>query len=222
MSRGILDQKINILIGNLLTLESYVRKAILDSVFALLERDLKTSQEIYLRDELINQHRFQIETNTLAVIATQQPMAKDLRLLSSIIEVSTELERIGDYAKGIAKINLLIGETQLVMPLDDLVEMAALATNMLKQAIWAFTSEDAALAREIALEDDRVDAYFNLINHNLISKMLIDPSSIEQANYIQWVAHNLERTADRVSNICIRTVFLVTGEIHELEPQAVH
>jgi phosphate transport system protein len=218
MSRVVLDQKINSLINDVLILESHVRKAILDSVNSLQKRDFIASTDIYFRDERINQYRFQIETETLAVIATQQPMAKDLRVLSSIIEVSTELERIGDYAKGIAKINLLIGEQPLVVSVSELTEMASLAANMLSKAVRAFSEQDETVSREIPNEDDHVDAYFNRINQNLIENMLRDPSCIEQANYLQWVAHNLERTADRVSNICGRTLFLVTGEMHELEP----
>jgi phosphate transport system protein len=217
MPRESLDQKLNELVDEVLILESMVRKAVMDAVDALCARDFSTSRLIYGSDELINQHRFKIENQTLGVIATQQPMASDLRVLSSVIEVITELERIGDYAKGIARINIMVGDDPLIISMAELPEMVSIASDMLMRATRAFAERDAVTARQIPTEDDKVDQYFIRINQGLINKMLEDPSAIKQANHLQWAAHNIERMADRVTNICERTIFVATGEISELE-----
>jgi phosphate transport system protein len=158
-----------------------------------------------------------MEQDVLTLIATQQPMAGDMRLLAAILEIVTELERIGDYAKGNARINLLIGEQPLVKPLIDLPVMAEKARDMLHQALEAFVQRDVELARAIARRDDEIDKLYNQVYRELLSYIMEDPHVIEQANYLLWVAHNLERTADRVINICERVVFTVTGELAELD-----
>jgi phosphate transport system protein len=217
MPREMLDQKITDLKADVVILGSMVREATLGAVEALRTRDLKASKKIYKRDKKINRKRFEIESDCLIVIATQQPLARDLRVLSSVIEVITELERMGDYAKGIGRINLLIGEGELIKPLIDIPKMANIATDMLTHAIQAFVNEDADAARKIPLEDEQVDVLFNQVYRDLIELMTKDPSGIEQSNHLQWAAHNIERMADRVTNICERTIFIVTGEMHELE-----
>jgi phosphate transport system protein len=140
-----------------------------------------------------------------------------MRLLAAILEIVTELERMGDYAKGIARINLLIGGQPLVKPLIDLPIMAEKARDMLHQALEAFVRRDVELARAIARRDDEIDALYNQVYRELLSYIMEDPHVIEEANYLLWVAHNLERTADRVINICERVVFTVTGELAELD-----
>jgi len=153
----------------------------------------------------------------LQLIATQQPMAGDMRLLAAVLEILTELERIGDYAKGIARINLMIGERPLLKPLVDLPIMAQKARDMLSEALRAFSERDVELARAIPKRDDEVDNLYDQIYRELISYILQDPTTIEQANLLMWSAHNLERTADRVINLCERVVFMVTGELSELD-----
>jgi phosphate transport system protein len=217
MTREVLDNKIRGLKEDVVILGSMVKNAILESVEALRTRDLGKSQGLYAGDAHINQKRFEIENDCLIVIATQQPMASDLRILSSIIEVVTELERMGDYAKGIARINLMIGEKELVKPLIDLPKMAMIATDMLDGAIQAFVSEDAETAYQIPDDDDEVDQLFNKVNRDLVTLMVENRANVEQANHLQWAAHNIERLADRVTNICERTIFVATGEINELE-----
>jgi phosphate transport system protein len=217
MPREILDKKIKDLKADVVVLGSMVRESTLGAVEALRVRDIKTSKKIYKKDKKINRKRFEIESDCLIVIATQQPLARDLRVLSSVIEVITELERMGDYAKGIARINMMIGDQELIKPLIDIPKMANITTDMLTRAIQAFVDEDADTARKIPQDDEQVDVLFNQVYCDLIELMTKDPSGIEQSNHLQWAAHNIERMADRVTNICERTIFIVTGEMNELE-----
>jgi phosphate transport system protein len=146
-------------------------------------------------------------------------MAGDLRMIAALLDLSSELERIGDYAKGIAKINLLIGEEPLMKPLIDLPTMASKAADMLDQALTAFAQQDAEMARDIPSRDDEIDSLYDQIYRELISLIMAEPSRIEQANYLLWAAHNLERAADRVTNICERVVFTATGQLTELNAE---
>ena len=169
------------------------------------------------RDVDINAKRYAIEEQTLTVIALQQPVARDLRTLAAILEIATELERIGDYAKGIGKINLLIGEQPLLKPLIDVPLMAEKALSMLRRALDAFVRQDVEIAKMIPALDDEVDHLYEQVYRELLTYIIADPSTIEQANYLLWAAHNLERAADRVSNICERILFTVTGELSEFD-----
>jgi phosphate transport system protein len=200
-----------------LALGSRVEEALVQSVEMLKRRDFAGSRRLIAGDRVINERRFAIEEETIALIATQQPMAGDMRLLAAILEVVTELERIGDYAKGIARINLSIGEQPLIKPLIDLPNMAKKARDMLHLALEAFVRRDVDLARAIPESDDEIDALYNQVYRELMSHIMADPRVIEQANYLMWAAHNLERTADRVGNLCERVVFMVTGEMVELD-----
>jgi phosphate transport system protein len=196
---------------------SIVEEALVKSVEQLKRRDFQASQRLIAADQDVNERRFEMEEDILTLIATQQPMARDMRLLAAMLEIVTELERIGDYAKGIARINLMIGEQPLVKPLIDLPVMAEKARFMLHRALTAFAQRDVDGARAIAQDDNEIDALYNQIYRELLSYIMEDPRVIEQANYLLWVAHNLERTADRVINICERVVFTVTGELAELD-----
>jgi phosphate transport system protein len=200
-----------------LLLGSMVEQAILNTVDALKKRDIKASQEILKADRLINKKRFDIEHKLMILIATQQPMAHDLRLLASCMEVISELERMGDYAKGIANINVRMGDTSLLKPLIDVPRMAQKDVDMLHRALTAFVNEDVEAAQKIPVEDDEVDALYNQIYRELMTFVIADPATIERANWLLWVAHNLERVADRVTNICERTVFIATGEMAEIK-----
>jgi phosphate transport system protein len=153
----------------------------------------------------------------MILIATQQPMARDLRLLASCMEIISELERMGDYAKGIANINIRMGDEPLLKPLIDIPRMAQKDVDMLHRALTAFVNEDADLAKTIPPEDDEVDALYNQVYRELMTFIIQDPKTIERANWLLWVAHNLERVADRVTNICERTIFIVTGEMAEIK-----
>ena len=149
--------------------------------------------------------------------STQQPMAHDLRLLASSMEIISELERMGDYAKGIANINIRMGDEPLLKPLIDIPRMAQKGADMLHRALTAFVNEDLEIAKSIPMEDDEVDALYNQIYRELMVFIIEDPKNIERANWLLWVSHNLERVADRVTNICERTVFIATGEMIEVK-----
>lgn len=215
--RETLDRALRALLDELLVLGDMVADAVRIAVSSLKERDLAASQKVYLADEEINKKHFEIEDRCITLIATQQPMAKDLRLLAAVLEITTELERMGDYAKGIAKINLLLGTEPLIKPLIDIPRMADISLDMLHRALDAFVAGDVETAREIPKEDDQVDALYNQVYRELVTYMIADTSTIDGANFLHWAAHNLERMADRVTNICERTIYMVTGEMRELD-----
>ncbi len=217
MPRNTFERDLQRLQDDLLVLGSLVEDALVESVDALKQQDLQRARRLIADDRLVNQRRFAIETDVLELIATQQPMASDLRVLASVLEIATELERIGDYAKGIAKINLLIGEEPLMKPLMDLPRMAEKAADMLHQALEAFVRRDVELARIVAGGDQEIDALYNQIYRELLTFIMADPHTINQATHLLWVGHNLERAADRVTNICERVIFTVTGKLLELE-----
>jgi phosphate transport system protein len=217
MTRVTFERELRQLQDELMNLGNMVEQAVMGSVDALKNRNLEASRQIYLADNLINEKRYQIEHECLTIIATQQPMARDLRLLAAILEIITELERIGDYAKGICKINYLLGSQPLVKPLIDIPRMAAIGLDMLHRALVAFVALDSETARSIPQEDELVDNLYNTVYAELLEIMIADPTKIDRANYLVWVAHNLERLADRVTNICERTVFVVTGEMLEFD-----
>jgi phosphate transport system protein len=214
--RKTFEMEIQQLKDELLLMGSMVEQQLLDAVDALKRRDVEASRRIYAADGKINSKRFGIEEQVMILIATQQPMAHDLRLLASILEVSAELERMGDYAKGIATINIRIGDEALLKPLIDIPRMAQKAADMLHRALTAFINEDVETARAIPAEDDEVDELYKQVYRDLMAFVIADPRTIDRANFLDWTAHNLERFADRVTNICERTVFIVTGEIIEI------
>lgn len=211
------DRQLDQLQNQLLILGSMVEQITLDAVDALKRRDIDAAQRAYAYDQQINEKRFEIERACITLIATQQPMARDLRVLASTLEITTELERMGDYAKGIARICLLMKDQPPVKPITDLPRMAELTTSMLHRALGAFVAVDVDQAIQIPKEDDHVDDLYNQINRVLLSYMISDPSTIDRANYLTWAAHNLERMADRVTNICERTIYVATGEMKELD-----
>jgi phosphate transport system protein len=217
MLRKTFENEIQQLKDDVLILGSMVEQAILGSVEALKKRDIKASERIFESDKEINAKRFAIENKLMILIATQQPMAHDLRLLASCMEIISELERMGDYAKGIANINIRMGDAPLLKPLIDIPRMAQIGVDMLHQALTAFVNEDVETARSIPVKDDEVDALYNRVYAELMTFVNQDLKTMERANWLLWVAHNLERVADRVTNICERTVFIVTGEMSEIK-----
>jgi phosphate transport system protein len=216
MLRKTFETEIKQVKDDVLVLGSMVEDAVMGSVDALKKRDLKAAQKILEGDRTINKKRFEIEGQLMVLIATQQPMAHDLRVLASTLEIISELERMGDYAKGIANINIRMGDEELLKPLIDVPRMAEKGVDMLHRALTAFVNEDIETARKIPVEDDVVDALYNQIYRELMTFVIADPKTIERANWLLWVAHNLERFADRVTNICERTVFIATGELAEI------
>ncbi|OIO90209.1 MAG: phosphate transport system regulatory protein PhoU [Anaerolineae bacterium CG2_30_58_95] len=217
MLRKTFENDIQQLKDELLLLGSMVEQQTLDAVEALKKRDLDAARRVYASDAKINEKRFAIENQVMILIATQQPMAHDLRLLASILEVSAELERMGDYAKGMATVNIRMGDEPLLKPLIDIPRMAQIASSMLHRALTAFVNEDAETAKAIPEEDDEVDGLYNQVYRELMTFVMSDPRTIDRANYLLWAAHNLERMADRVTNICERTVYIATGEMAEMD-----
>jgi phosphate transport system protein len=217
MIRKTFEHEIQQVKDEVLLLGSMVEHAIIASVETLKKRDIKGAEKIIEEDRAINQKRFDIERQLMILIATQQPMAHDLRLLASTMEIISELERMGDYAKGIANINVRMGEEGLLKPLIDIPRMAQIGTSMLHRSLTAFVNEDVEAAKAIPVEDDEVDALYNQIYRELMLLIIQDPKSIERANWLLWVGHNLERVADRVTNICERTIFIATGELNEIK-----
>jgi phosphate transport system protein len=202
--------------NDILAITSMVDKAINRSIEALKKRDVGLAQQIINDDEKVNKMRFDIEEKCIELIATQQPMASDLRVILAGVIMTQELERIGDYAVGNARVVLMIGDEPPLKPLIDIPRMAEKATDMLRRSLDAAISRDVKAAKEIAAEDDEVDALYDQVFRELLTYMAEDPGTITRATRLIWVAHNLERAADRVTNICERVVFVVTGKMEEI------
>ena len=215
-NRAHFDEKLGLLQDELLIMVSMVEKAIDQAVVSLSNRDRAASERVIEADDLIDRKRFEIEEMVVQLIALQQPMASDLRIILAVLHVITDLERMADHAEGIAKINLLHGDQPLLKPLIDLPRMAEQSRAMLRRAMDAFLARDAESARLIAQEDDLVDELYDQVYHELVMFMVSDPRTIERATWLLWAAHNLERIADRVTNICERVVYLVTGRMEEI------
>jgi len=216
MTREAFERSLKTLQEETLNLGKLVETAIFRSIDALSRRDVELSQLIISDDSKVNQKRFEIEEKCLQLIATQQPMATDLRTLAAILYIVTELERMADHAEGIAKINIMMGKEPLLKPLIDVPRMAQKTSHMLRRSLEAFIAHDAEAARKICGEDEEIDNLYNQVYRELLTYMLEDPRTISRATYLLWVAHNLERIADRVTNICERVIFLVTGKMQEL------
>jgi phosphate transport system protein len=210
-------KKLRLIQDDILAMGSMVEKAITNSVGALKDRNLEIAHQIIAEDQKVNWKRFEIEEKCIQLIATQQPMASDLRSIICILNILTELERIGDYAEGIAKIVIMIGDEPLLKPLVDIPRMAEKVVDMLHRSLDALINHNADAAKQITTEDDEVDNLYNQVFRELLTFMIEDPKTITRATRLIWVAHNLERSADRVTNICERVVYLVTGKMEELE-----
>jgi phosphate transport system protein len=200
------------------TMGEMVIMAVNRAVKALRERDLVEAEKIEADDKYINEKRWEIEDKCINLIATQQPVATDLREIIAILNIITDLERMGDYAEGLAKIVRRIGEQQHVKPLIDIPRMTEIATEMITKTLTAYAERNEQSARQICLQDDEVDMLYYQVFRELITIMLEDPKTITRATYLIWAAHNIERIADRVTNICERIIFLVTGEMGEIKP----
>jgi len=216
MLRQTFDRELHRLQDEVLVLGSMVEKAIIRSVEALKNRDLGAARQIVADDLKINRKRFDIEEECIQLVATQQPMAGDLRIIVSVLHIIVDLERMADHAEGIAKITLMMGGEPPLKPLIDIPRMADKAVDMLRRSLEAFINRDAEEARRICEEDDLVDGLYDQVYRELLTYMLQDPRNITRATYLLWAAHNLERIADRATNICERAVFLSTGKMEEL------
>lgn len=220
MPRHNFDQALNTLRDEVLTLGSLVESNLRASADAICRRDQALSRQLIHDDEHVNAVRIRLALQSLSLIATQQPLAGDLRTIATVLAVISELERIHDYVKGIGQITLMLGQNN---DLDDLFEpinmMASQAADMLHEALAAFARRDAKLALAIPMQDDAVDAEFNAAYHAIVHFAAEHPNAIERANKLEWVLHNLERSADRAVNICEWIVYMTTGVYREFKSE---
>jgi phosphate transport system protein len=201
---------------DMLVMAGMVETAIERGIEALKTRNVELARQIIADDLNINRKRYDAEDKCLELIATQQPLASDLRTIVSVLHITVDLERMGDHAEGIAKIALMLSDEPPLKPYIDIPRMAEISTGMLMDSLEAFKHRDASLARAISDRDDEVDALYEQVYRELLTFMIADPKSIQRATWLLWVAHNLERIADRVTNICERVVYLVEGRIREM------
>jgi len=215
-TRGTLERELEHIRSNILRMGSQVENAIERSIEALKNRDTQLAQQVINDDEEINKLRFTIEEQCLELIATQQPAATDLRVVIAATHIAVELERMADHAEGTATLVKRLSDEPLLKPLIDLPIMEQIAREMIHAALDAFIAHDAQAARKVAQRDDEIDALYQQVFRELLTYMLEDPRTISRATYLLWVAHNLERIGDRVTNVCERVIFMTTGELQEL------
>lgn len=217
MDEKTLKKRLKEIQNNVVVLADMVNVAISCSVEALKNRDLALAQQIVADDLKVNHKRFEIEEECILLLKTERLTESDLRLVVAVFNIIVDLERIGDHAEGIAKIAVMLGHKPPLKPLIDIPRMAEKASDMLQRSIQAFISRNVEAARRIPCEDDEIDALYDQVYRELLVIMLGRATAISQATYLIWVAHNLERIADRVTNICERVVFMVTGRMETVE-----
>ncbi len=220
MSRTTFNQEMQEVKDDILLLGSMVEDAVMKSVEALRDNNMERSRFVIANDTYINRRRFEIESTIIMLMATQQPNARDLRTLASSLSVCIELERMGDYAKGIANINIRSGGLSMPFILREIYAMADKAVDMLHRAMTTFADEDIETAKAIIRDDDIIDECYTHLYYDAVGSVVQEARNIERANYIIWVAHNLERLGDRTTNICERIIYMVTGERYETIPAA--
>lgn len=216
--RKSLDEGLNTLQNELLRMVSLVDQAIDRSMLALRDRDHTLAQKVIDGDADLNRLRYEVEEACLAILATQQPAAGDLRAILAVETIAVELERMGDHAEGIAKIVLRMGDEPPVTPLVEIPRMADLCRQMLKQSVDTFIARDAEAARRVGETDDSIDALYRELFDRLVAVMGCDPSAVEHGTYLLWIAHNLERIGDRITNIVERVIFMATGQMGMIYP----
>jgi phosphate transport system protein len=219
-SRAEFERQLYLLRADIRSLGELSLQAVERSVRALRQRNIDLAAQVIREDHRIDDLSYALEDRALLLIAKQQPLATDLRTVAAVLFIVAELERIGDYAEGIAKLVVLAGEDPPLKPLIDIPKMADLASDMLQRALNAFVDFDLDTCREIWLRDTEIDNLYNQIYRELLTYMLEKPDTIERATQLTWIAHNLERIGDRVTNICERTAFVITGDARILQHEA--
>lgn len=209
------QHKLQALEGDVIRLGSMVDEAIVNAVKALEEGDLVLAQQVVRNDENINRLRYYIEEHGSALIATQQPLARDLRTIIAAMYVATNLERMADHAAGVARLTLRMAKIPRTELIPQFRQMADVGREMLNQSLEAFVHHDAELAHKVAARDDEIDELYNIVFQEMIRRMIENPEQVQSATFLLWVAHNLERIGDRVTNICERVIYMVTGELME-------
>ncbi len=216
-TRGMLDRELTQIQDDVLRLGSMVEKAIQRAIKALKMRDVELARQIIADDEEINALRYAIEEKSLTAIATQQPVASDLRTIIAATHIAIDMERMADHAEGIAQLVTRMADQPLLKPLIDLPRMADVACEMLRASLDAFVAGDPTAARAVVVRDDELDQLYDQVFRELLTYMLQDPRNINRATFLLWAAHNLERIGDRITNVSERVVFMTTGELRELD-----
>ena len=219
MTREHYDELLRELDSQVLLMGDLVVRTVDQSIHALEHCDVTEAQRLIEADTDIDDKRYDIENQALLLIATQQPLARDLRTIAAILTIATELERIGDYCEGIAKLTLRMASEEVLGPLTDIQSMATLTTRLLHEVLQAYRDRDLAAAGKVWKQDDDVDQIYEQIYRSLIAAMVTNPGSVRKNTYLIWVAHNVERMADRVTNIAERVAFVVTGDISAFRQQ---
>ena len=215
MPRTDYDRDLRMLQDDLLMMGNMVEKAIARALDALRNRDLDAANDVIREDDIIDQKQTEIEERCIDLIATQQPLAGDLRILVTALHSCGELERMGDYAEGIAKISVMMGDEPPLKPLIDIPRMAHKASDMVRRSLDAFVNRDVVAAMSVRSDDDEIDSLYEQVYRELLTYMLGDPSVIRRATHLLWAAHNIERIADRATNIAERVIYMVTGRVSE-------
>lgn len=216
MVRQAFEEQIRELLDDLLAMGQMVSDSIDRSVQALALQDEDLAQQVIAYDDEINATQNSIDEKCLVLIATQQPMASDLRTILAVSNIASELERIGDYTEGIGRLAAKLAAQPLLKPLIDIPRMADRGREMLLSSLEAFAQQDVEAARKLGDADDLVDALYDQVFRELLVYMMEDPRTITQATYLLWVAHNLERIADRTTNIAERVIFTDSGQVVDL------
>lgn len=216
MTRETFERELQKLQDDVLLLGKMVEQAVMDSVTALRQRDKKSARRVRAGDQQINEKRYQIEQDCLTLIATQQPMARDLRTIASVFAITIDLERMADHAEGISRAVKRLGQEPPVKPLVDIPKMDEILQQMIRETLDAFRDQDVERARAVARKDDEVDALRNRVLHDLLDLMIRNPGIVPRALELLIVARHLERAADHLTNVCERIVYMVTGELREL------
>jgi phosphate transport system protein len=217
MTRAGFDRQLSEIQEDMLVLAGMVESAIERAMQSLRERNLELAKHVIADDVKLNDKRHDIEEHCLELIAMQQPLASDLRTIVSVLHITVDLERMGDHAEGIAKIVLLMRDEPLVKPLVDIPAMAKAARRMMNDALDAFLKRDLEQAYAVGRADDQVDELQETVYRDLVAIMIRDPATVEPCTHLLWVSHNLERIADRATNIAERVVFTETGMLAEMD-----
>ncbi len=216
MTRSVFERQLAEVQEDMLVMAGMVETSIIQSIEALRMRDVALARRTIENDAEIDRRRYEVEERCIELISLQAPLASDLRTIISVLHISVDLERMGDHAEGIAKIALMLADEPPLKPYIDIPRMAEVAIDMLHGSVEAYKMRDTKRAREIIDMDDVVDALYEQVYHELLLFMIDDPTLTQRATYMIWVAHNLERIADRTTNICERVVYLVEGRITNL------
>ena len=217
MPREQFQRQIAALQDGVLEMGFMVERAVERAMQALMDRDVVLARSVIDEDKDINAVGYHLQNACISLLAQQAPMARDLRVIVSVTAIMSDLERMGDHAEGIARIVVTMQDEPLVKPLIDLPIMASKATEMLRNAVQAFVDQDTEAAYRVGGADDEVDRLYDQIYADLIQVMVGDPATIEPSTHLLWVAHNLERIADRATNIAERTVYSATGMLPQMD-----